>query len=316
MDQSDLVAEVRAASRELVRRWGAHAPGVAGTDLPASAAHALIEINKADGLTARDLSNLLRLEKSTISRLVRGLVNRGELREHPSAMDGRAKILHLTQKGRRTLGVIETTAAQQVRSALQRLDQKAQRRILAGLSDYARALAPTDQNPPCPKPVFEIRSGYVDGLVGTMAQIFATRVQPRFSFGRAFECRVARDMAEFMLRAETPENGTWSAHQNGRIIGGISIDGEHLGEGRAHLRWFGMAESAEGQGIGKSLLREAIGFSDDWGFSEIALWTVKGLDAARVLYEREGFVLAEEFTGDQWGASVTEQKFVRRRPGS
>ena len=36
-----------------------------------------------------------------------------------------------------------------------------------------------------------------------------------------------------------------------------------------------------------------------------------GLDAARKLYEQHGFVLMEEYPGDQWGKQVLEQKFVR-----
>jgi len=39
----------------------------------------------------------------------------------------------------------------------------------------------------------------------------------------------------------------------------------------------------------------------------------KGLDAARHLYEREGFLLAEEYAGAQWGVSLMEQRFVRER---
>jgi len=38
---------------------------------------------------------------------------------------------------------------------------------------------------------------------------------------------------------------------------------------------------------------------------------LKGLDAARSLYERNGFTLADEYVGTQWGTPVTEQKFVR-----
>jgi hypothetical protein len=40
------------------------------------------------------------------------------------------------------------------------------------------------------------------------------------------------------------------------------------------------------------------------------LWTFAGLDAARHLYEKFGFRLAQEQIGEQWGAKVNEQKFV------
>ena len=55
----------------------------------------------------------------------------------------------------------------------------------------------------------------------------------------------------------------------------------------------------------------ALRFCDDEGFRETQLWTFKGLDAARYMYEANGFVLAEEYWGDQWGKKVREQRFVR-----
>ncbi len=43
----------------------------------------------------------------------------------------------------------------------------------------------------------------------------------------------------------------------------------------------------------------------------VHLWTFRGLDAARRLYEANGFALVEEQPGRQWGEEVIEQRFVR-----
>ena len=90
------------------------------------------------------------------------------------------------------------------------------------------------------------------------------------------------------------------------------IDGEDLGPGTAHLRWFIVEDGLRGAGIGRSLLTAAVAFCDRQGFAEIHLWTFKGLDAARRLYEAHGFAVAAEAVGRQWGTEVVEQKFVRR----
>ncbi len=58
------------------------------------------------------------------------------------------------------------------------------------------------------------------------------------------------------------------------------------------------------------MLERALAFADA-RFEQTYLWTFKGLDAARHLYESHGFELAEEAPGRQWGAAVTEQRFVR-----
>jgi len=94
----------------------------------------------------------------------------------------------------------------------------------------------------------------------------------------------------------------------------VAIDGDALGPDAAHLRWFIVEEGMRGAGIGAKLLDEAVAFCDAQGFPKIMLWTFQGLDAAHRLYEAHGFVLAEEWVGDQWGTEVVEQRFERSRP--
>jgi hypothetical protein len=47
----------------------------------------------------------------------------------------------------------------------------------------------------------------------------------------------------------------------------------------------------------------------------VYLWTFEGLDAARHLYESQGFCLAEEKEDRTWGKPIKEQKFVWRSTG-
>ena len=60
---------------------------------------------------------------------------------------------------------------------------------------------------------------------------------------------------------------------------------------------------------GKMLLEEAVEFCRKKKFDRVYLWTFAGLDPARHLYEKFGFKLCEEFKGDQWGRTMTEQRF-------
>jgi GNAT superfamily N-acetyltransferase len=94
----------------------------------------------------------------------------------------------------------------------------------------------------------------------------------------------------------------------------VAIDGEDLGPGIAHPRWFIVADEVRGHGVGRELLDAAVRFSDRHGFQQIQLWTFRGLDAARRLYEAQGFELVEERPGRQWGPEVMEQHFMRPRP--
>ncbi|MDN3718888.1 hypothetical protein QW131_05835 [Roseibium salinum] len=60
----DLVNDIRAASRRLVREFGFLDKTIAGTDLSGSGVHAILEIGLNPGLTAKDLVARLKLEKN------------------------------------------------------------------------------------------------------------------------------------------------------------------------------------------------------------------------------------------------------------
>ena len=60
------------------------------------------------------LAELLHLEKSSVSRMVRKLIENGELSEIPDAEDARFKLLSLTTKGKRTLARINEYGQRQV----------------------------------------------------------------------------------------------------------------------------------------------------------------------------------------------------------
>ena len=289
---------------------------LAGTDLSASAVHAIVEIGAAGRLSSKDLSEKLLLEKSTVSRLVRSLIERGEVRESRSPSDARRKELDLTRQGRRTLAAITSFAEGRVEAAVAPLEATVRREILNGLVSYSAALRHgriCHEFDGC-NPGVNIKEGYVPGIVARIVEMHMAYYTATVGFGVAFEARVAGDLAEFIRRRENSRNGLWYAERNGRIVGSVAIDGEDLGEGRAHLRWFIVDDGLRGAGVGRALLRQALRFCDDQAFSEIHLWTFQGLDAARRLYEKNGFRLTEEYHGDQWGSEVLEQKFVRPFP--
>ena len=312
---SEFVTEVRSASRELVRELGFMNRTLAGTDLSASAVHAIIEIGASKGLTSKDLSEKLRLEKSTISRLVKALVDRGDLQEFRSKKDARVKHIRLSCHGERTLTAINSFAETQVAAAIGPLKERPRQTILLGLQNYAAALRASRQagDPAQTRDRTVVKTGYTSGLIGRIVKMHADYYSRQAGFGVAFETQVAGGLAEFVARLERPANAIWYAQTDGRIVGSIAFDGEDLGEAAAHLRWFIVDDAIRGTGVGRSLIENALAFCDAHGFRETQLWTFKGLDAARKLYEKNGFALAEEFRGNQWGAEVTEQKFVRPR---
>ncbi|MGO3397541.1 MAG: bifunctional helix-turn-helix transcriptional regulator/GNAT family N-acetyltransferase [Serratia proteamaculans] len=309
---SPFLQPIRDASRHLVRELGFMGNTLAGTDLPPSAVHALIEIGDRHVDTAAELCSVLNLEKSSVSRMLNKLIKAGELVTLPSKRDAREKILRLTDKGQQTLAGINRYADHQVLNALQQLPADASAGIAGGLQNYAAALrAHRLGETSVSAPAIEIVSGYLPGFTGRTLEMHMQYYSRTVGFGAFFEAAVGAALADLTGRLSHPLNQTWSALSGKRIVGSVSIDGETLGENRAHLRTFIIDDSVRGSGVGRQLLNRAVSFCDEQGFDETHLWTFKGLDAARHLYESVGFTLAEEQPGTQWGQLMTEQLFIR-----
>jgi DNA-binding MarR family transcriptional regulator len=91
-------------------------------------------------IASAQLADILCLEKSSVSRMVRKLIDSGELKETSDAADARLKPLSLTPKGRRTLAALHDFGRRQVSGALNQLTDTERRTVREGLILYARAL--------------------------------------------------------------------------------------------------------------------------------------------------------------------------------
>ena len=307
------IDKMRAASRHIVRELGFMQKGLAGTELSPSAVHTIIELGYGTVTNASDLGALLHLEKSSVSRLIQKLQNEGLIEVGPDPSDKRFRVLSLTQDGQSLLGDVERFARGQLRSALDVLSATDVSQIETGLILFAKSLSAKGARVTGALPEVEVKEGYRSGVIGSVAQLHASFYSKYYGFGAVFERKVASEMSEFMGRIDNSGNASFSAYVGNELLGSVSLDGEDLRDRASHLRWFIVSPKAQGMGIGSLLIGKATAFLDDNAFDRTRLWTFKGLDAARHLYEKHGFTLAHETPGTQWGTEVIEQEFVRHR---
>ncbi|MEK7948433.1 bifunctional helix-turn-helix transcriptional regulator/GNAT family N-acetyltransferase [Pigmentiphaga sp. YJ18] len=308
-----VIRELREFSRKLVRELGFMRTTLADTDLAPSAVHAILEIGAAPGIHAKDLGHLLKLDKSNTSRQLARLEAGGLLRRQAAEDDGRSAALHLTPAGQALRRKIDRFATAQVSDALRRLVPVDQRALVRALAQYAEALAAgTGSGAAARGPSAGIHEGYLPGCVGDIASLHARFYSENWGFGVFFEKKVATELAAFAQALPADGKALWLYVENRRTLASLALDGNPA-SGIAHLRWFIVDDALRGTGVGRELMSRAMRFVDD-RFQETCLWTFKGLDAARHLYESFGFRLVQESEGEQWGARVTEQRFSRLRP--
>jgi DNA-binding MarR family transcriptional regulator/GNAT superfamily N-acetyltransferase len=306
------ILELREISRKLVRELGFMRSTLADSDLAPSAVHAIIEIGASPGIQARDLADILRLDKSNASRQIAKLESAGLVTRETSSDDGRSSDLYLTEAGQKLRRKIDRFATDQVSNALRRLVPADQQTLVKSLSLYANALAQDNsgnERRSIDATSGQIVEGYQPGCIGDVASLHARYYSQHSGFGVFFEKKVATELAEFAESLPAPNKALWLYVDNGRSLASLAIDGDEAA-GVAHLRWFIVDDSLRGSGIGRRMIAHAMAFVDEH-FDETYLWTFKGLEAARHLYESFGFKLTDEVNGSQWGTTVIEQRFSR-----
>jgi len=155
----------------------------------------------------------------------------------------------------------------------------------------------------------EIANGYIPGSIGRVVEMHGSYYYQNWDFGVFFESKIARELAEFIDRYDENRDGFWNAILNNRIEGSITIDGIDAESNGAHLRWFIMSDVLRGKGTGGKLMEKAVTFCQQKRYPKIYLWTFRGLNAARHLYEKFGFTLISEHEDEGWGTKVYAQKF-------
>lgn len=154
-----------------------------------------------------------------------------------------------------------------------------------------------------------VMKSYFPGVVGRLVELHATYYHEHWGLDITFETQVGRELSEFMSLFRPVRDFFQTVSKDGILAGAITVDSQRNTEEGVRLRWFIVHPDYQGRGIGRLLLKNAIDFCRRAGYKKIFLWTFRGLDAARFLYESAGFALAEENAVTQWGREIREQRF-------
>ncbi|MDP9487719.1 MAG: MarR family transcriptional regulator [Actinomycetota bacterium] len=130
----------------LIRAFGLHKPDQTPCGRPVSVAeaHALIELSRAETLVQKELASRLRLEKSTVSRLVGMLEDRGWVERSRSPQDGRALELRLTEAGKRTAENIAEARRAKFAQILEAIPEEERESVLESMRILEEAMSESE----------------------------------------------------------------------------------------------------------------------------------------------------------------------------
>ena len=141
MSELEEAAAAQEALQRFVRNFGLHQPDrtPCGQPLPVSEAYAVAELHREGRMRQVELGRRLRLEKSTVSRLVTNLANRGWVRRHAADNDGRGVQLELTDAGAQAAARLAAARQAKFVALLDRVPDNERAALVAALQLLAEA---------------------------------------------------------------------------------------------------------------------------------------------------------------------------------
>jgi putative acetyltransferase len=285
------IQPIRHAARQLVRELHLLDGRVECCGLPLAECHLITELDSLGETTASELCERLVLEKSTMSRLVNRVVDKGLVCAACCEDDRRARVLFLTPKGKERARKLERHAMSQVESALGFASSQEQRQILDGLDLYAKTLRYARLSAGCE--IRPIRPEDDRAVACVLRQVMT-------EFGINGECFPGSD-AEIDAMYESypePEAAFFVVEKDGEILGCGGMGAlEGAEKGVCELRKMYFLPDLRGTGMGSRLLETILASARQTGYRRCYLETMHNMDGARALYRKHGFSELEKPLG-------------------
>jgi len=277
------------------------------TEYSLQEARVIFEVATNSGCTAKAVQFQTDIDQAYSSRLIGKLTKAGIIRRVRSVKDRREQRLFLTKAGVQAFRTLDERANVQARHLLDELTSAELEELDNAFRTVRRLLDRTTT----PETI-TIR-GQKAGDLGWIFQRHAVVYGEEFSYNEIFESYVCDGLAPFMKNYNHEMDRLWIGEMVGRRVGSVAVHHDENRAGWAKLRWFLVENEARRRGLGTKLLDTAVTFCKKAGYKGIYLWTVSDLDAARRLYERIGFTLAEEKTKTcAWAPWAHEQRWELR----
>ena len=280
------VAPLRQASREVVRELGMLEDTFAPASVTHTQCHALVELERHGFLGVGELAELLRLDKSAVSRAIAPLVDRKLVSTKTPPDDKRRKLLPLSSAGRRVVEKVHVAADARVDEALRQLDEGDRARVLDGMRIYASALTRGRV-----QARVRIRP-MVQADDAVVADIIRTVMTEHGASGPGFaihDAEVARMSAHYDPGARPPAQ-YFVLDDAGIVVGGAGFAPLRDGPRETcELRKMYLRPQTRGTGLGRRLLAHVLDAARRAGYRRCYLETMATMQRARALYESFGF---------------------------
>lgn len=296
------VGEVRRFNRFWTRRIGVLREGYLESPFSLTEVRVLYELAHCEEATASELGKELGLDTGYLSRILRGFEERGMISRKLSEVDGRRSLLRLTEGGRKAFAPLDARSREDIGAMLDGLSAAEQDRLVEAM----RVVEGLFGARPEPKVPYMLRQ-HDTGDMGWVVHRHGVLYAREYGWDESFEALVARIVADFIDDYDPAKERCWIAERDGEIVGCVFVVKES--DTVAKLRLLLVEPEARGLGLGTRLVEECVRFAGSRGYEKLTLWTNSVLDAARRIYEEQGFEIVEEEEHHSFGKDLIGQNW-------
>jgi DNA-binding MarR family transcriptional regulator/GNAT superfamily N-acetyltransferase len=262
-------------------------------------ARVIFELAQRPSWERLELRYRLGMDASFLTRVLSRLEERGLIVVGPSATDGRALDVALTDAGRAAYAVLDARSTEQIEHLLAGLTDDQRHTLQESMAVITKLLRPGSG-----EGLVTVR-GLEAGDMGWVVQRHGAVYADQFGWDSDFEALVARIVADYHDDLRPRREGAWIAEVDGARAGCVFCC--QRDDSTAQLRILLVEPWARGAGVGTRLVDECISFAKAAGYARLVLWTNDVLVSARRIYQAAGFRLVDEERHHSFGHDLVGQ---------
>ncbi len=277
------IQEIRSHTRTLVRELNLLSGNFEDSELNYTECHVLFELDKHGRLRLRELAEILLLDKSTLSKVTKKLIEQTLVTAIVNPVDRREKWLELTPKGKEKTNNNNASADSQVGATLALIPEAEIKTVNEGLKLYARALHKKRR-----------QKNYQIRLIkpqdnAEIAHLIRSVMVEYGNVGEGYSINDA-DLNDMYGAYSQPRSVYYVITERARIVGGGGIGPLQGTEQEiCELRKMYFQPEVRGFGLGRKLVELCLAAARRYQYGVCYLETVERMWQANLLYQKMGF---------------------------
>ena len=302
-DQVSLISDIRAFNRFYTDVIGLLDQHLLDSPYSLAEARIIYEIHHHSGIQASQIMDLMQIDKSYLSRLLKKLEKDGVIRRKKSEKDARAIVLSLTAKGEQEFELLNKASDEQISNMINPFTALQKASLVSDMYAIRDAIKPAKR---VTLDDIRIRTQLLPGDLGYVAWLHGKVYAGECSYLLNFEGYVLESLGEWAHKYDPTKDRVWVCEHNSRIIGFLAaVDRDDS----LQLRYFIFLPEYRGIGLGKKLMDEFMAWMKFRGLKKSYLWTTNEQHTATALYKRYGYRLTEEKPSGAFDKQLTEQRY-------